>query len=45
MLSKVNVSVVNVGSGSHDTDCSPELCNNQRQHWQASPSNEEHGGI
>ena len=39
------MSVVNVGSGSHNTDCNSKLCNNQRQHWQASPSNEEHWGI
>ena len=45
MLSKVNVSVVNVVSGSHNTDCNSKQCNNQRQHWQASPSNGEHGGI
>ena len=39
------MSVVNVGSGSHNTACNSKLRNNQRQHWQASPSNGEHGGI
>ena len=45
ILSKVNISIVNVGSGSHSTDWNSKWQNNQRHDSQANPSNGDHWGT